>query len=161
MKKYKNHTLKEYSDVLSKRVPVPGGGSAGALTAALGASLISMVANYSIDRGSPKPIEKEICDILKESEEIRERLLDLVDLDAEAYLEVVKARRESPAKKKVALKKARQVPMEVCQLCYRAVDLMPYLVKYGNPYLMSDIEVASEMLLAAFRSALINVEINQ
>ncbi len=143
------------------RVPVPGGGSAAALSGALGAALISMVANYSVRKDKPKPTDGKIKGILCESEKIRKRLLEIVDLDAKAYLGVVKTRKASPRIKNAALKKAREVPFETCRLCYKAVELTPFLVEHGNQYLLSDIRVALELLTAAFNSALVNVEINQ
>jgi len=162
MKRYINSTIKEYSDVLSKKTPVPGGGSAAALTAALAASLISMVANYSKGKSKSKRVEGKINNILKASEVIRKRLLVLVDLDAEAYLKIVKARESASLKKKKEAKKAaRSVPQEICKLCYKAVALTPFLVENGNKYLLSDIEVAIELLLSAYNCAVINVEVNK
>ena len=161
MKKYKHHTLKEYADVLSLKTPTPGGGSAAALTAALGVALLSMVANYSKGKSSLPSVEKKLSQLLKENEKVRRRFLDLVDLDAQAYLRVVKTRPSSPAVRQKALKAAREVPMEVSRLCYKAIDQAPFLVAKGNKYLISDVEVAVELLLAAFRSAMINVKINQ
>lgn len=160
MKSYKNHTLQEYAEVLSLKTPTPGGGSAAALTAALGAALLSMVANYSLGKGSPSNDQK-IKKSLKQSEQLRKRFLALVDLDAKAYLKVVQTRKGPPQQRKAALRKAREVPMEVCKLCYKAVQLSPTLVRYGNKYLISDVKVALELLLAAFNSARTNVEVNQ
>lgn len=128
---------------------------------AVGAALLSMVANYSIGKGSSSQAEKRIKDILMQTERLRKRFLELVDLDAQAYLSVVQSRQSSLQKKKAAVKAARQVPQEVCRLCYKAVQLSPDLVRYGNKYLLSDVEVALEALQAAFNSAKINVEINQ
>ena len=161
MKRYKIHTLQEYLDILSQRTPVPGGGSAAALVGSLGAALISMVANYSLNRNQPRPVEARIKIILKKSETIRKRFLDLVDLDAQAYLNVVKNRKARPDKKKKVLRQAREVPKEVCRLCYLAIELTPYLVEKGNKYLLSDVKVAVEFLLAAFHAAKVNVEVNQ
>lgn len=161
MKKYRNHTLREYLDALSARTPVPGGGSAAALTAATGTALVSMVAGYSQGKGKSKNVEKRIRGILTQSERIRKRLLALVDLDAQAYLKVVKTRGASARLRRRALNGAAKVPREVCRLCYKAVQLMPYLVEKGNPHLMSDIMVAAEILFAAFHAARINVEINR
>jgi len=161
MPKFKDHTLRQYLDVLASLKPVPGGGSAAALTGAIGMALISMVANYSLGRNASKDTDHKIRNILKKSENIRKRLLNLVDLDAEAYLKVVKSRKGTPAARKAALRQARKIPAEVCRLCYTALDLTPLLVKKGNPYLISDVQCALEMLLAAFNSAMINVEINQ
>ena len=54
-----------------------------------------------------------------------------------------------------------QVPREICKLSYEAVELTPFVVEHGNPYLMSDVEVALELLLAGYHSALVMVKINQ
>src|SRR5690349_13823201 len=120
MKPYKHHTLKEYLQQLSLKTPVPGGGSAAALAGALGAALISMAANYSLGKNSSKGVEKNIKTILSKNEKIRKRLLELVDLDAQAYLAVVKTRQGSDLQKKNARKRARTVPFEVAKLCYEA-----------------------------------------
>ncbi|MBU4334812.1 MAG: cyclodeaminase/cyclohydrolase family protein, partial [Candidatus Omnitrophica bacterium] len=95
MKKYKNFTIKEYLEVLSRKEPVPGGGSAAALTAALGVGLITMVANYSKAKSSSKVIEKKTQKIIRESEKMKDRLLELVDLDAQAYMGIVEAKNGS------------------------------------------------------------------
>jgi formiminotetrahydrofolate cyclodeaminase len=161
MKLFRNYSLSEYTRVLSLKVPAPGGGSAAALIGAVGAALLSMAANYSLGKGSSMQAEKRIKDILKQTERLRKRFLELVDLDTQAYLRVVQSRQASPQKKKAAVKTARQVPQEVCRLCYKAVQLCPDLVRHGNKYLLSDVEVALQALQAAFNSAKINVEINQ
>lgn len=161
MQKYKNHTLKKYLECLSSRTPTPGGGSAAALVGTLGAALISMVANYSLGKNKVKSIDAKIKDTLTKSEKLRKRLLELVDLDAQAYLGVVKTRYSSKTVRQKALKKAREVPMEICRLCYAAMQLTPFLVKRGNRHLISDVQVAVELLEATFHSAMINVEINQ
>ena len=161
MKKYKAHTLQEYLTALSQKTPVPGGGSAAALVGSLGAGLISMTANYSTNRNQPRSVEVKIKTILKKSEIIRKRLLDLVDLDARAYLNVVKSRNIPSDQKKKALRQARAVPQEVCRLCLQAIDLTPFLVLKGNKYLLSDVKVAVEFLSAAFSAAKINVEVNR
>ena len=160
MKKYKDHTLQDYLDVLSKKTPVPGGGSAAALVAATGVALILMVARYSKGRPKSKNVERKIQKIIAQGTALLRRLVTLIDLDAQAYLNVVKSRQAGEKAKKTALAKAASVPREVCRLCYRGVDLLPYLVEMGNHHLISDIEVAAELLLAAFNAAVINVEVN-
>ena len=88
-------------------------------------------------------------------------MLDIVDEDARAYLAVVRARKGTAADKRKALRAAGAVPRELAVLCARAVGLTPYLVKHGNRYLLSDIEVAVEMLAAAHAAAMINVAVNR
>lgn len=159
-KKLKNHTLDQYLKILSEKTPTPGGGSVAALTGALAVGLISMVAQYSLGKSKDKAVERKIAKILSQSQKIRDQFLELVDLDAQAYQKVVAARRLSKSKQRTAAQAARKVPIKICRICYLAIDLTPYLVVYGNQYLLSDIKVALELLEAAFQSAqaLINTE---
>ena len=161
MGKYQDMSLTDYTRTLSERSPTPGGGSAAALTAALGTALLSMVGNYSLGRGLPAGDERAIRGLLKKTEANRARLLTLVDLDAAAYDQVV-ATRQGPARaRQSALRQAQRVPSEVARLCYRSIELTPLLIEKGNPYLLSDVQVAAELLLSAFRSAMVNVRVNQ
>lgn len=155
MKKFKVHTLQEYVNVLAAREPVPGGGSAAALSAALGAGLISMVTQYSLNKGSSASVERRLEKTLQKSEALRQSFLEYVDLDSEAYLDVVRTRKGPENEKKAALKKAAAVPREIAKLCSRAIDLTPFLVKEGNKWLLSDVEVAVELLTAAYKSSMI------
>ena len=155
MKKFKNLTLLEYVSVLASKNPVPGGGSAAALSGALGAGLISMVTQYSLGKGKPQVVEDKFKKILRNSQKIQKDLLELVDLDAQAYLKVVKSRGKSESIKKKAQEFSRRVPAQVCKLCYQAVELTPFLVKHGNKYLLSDVQAAVELLLSSFKAAFI------
>ncbi len=158
---FRNKTLQEYLEELSSRKPVPGGGSAAALAGALAVGLISMVTNYSIGRkANTRAVERRLSRILKQSEAIRRRLLELTSLDSEAYLKLCAAATLGKKARKKAVKGAREVPQEVCRLCYKAVLLTPYLVKKGNPYLLSDVRAALELLMAAFNGAMIMVRAN-
>lgn len=160
MKKYKDHTLREYLEALSKKAPVPGGGSAAALVAATGVALILMTARYSEGKSTSKSVERRIQNIISRGTVLCRRLVTLIDLDAQAYMNVVKSHKAGERARTSALRKAADIPREVCRLCYQGMDLLPFLVAKGNKYLMSDIEVAAEMLLAAFNAAMINVKVN-
>lgn len=144
---YKNESLKKYLDDLAARLPVPGGGSAAALNAALGASLISMVVNFTLGKPKYAAYEKELRQVLKDSEKLREEFLHLVDLDVTAY-------------QSRNLRSALNVPFMVCRLCFEGIKLCPALIKKGNVNLISDVAVAAILLESAFASAYFNVEIN-
>ena len=161
VEQYHNFTLAKYVDAVAAKSPVPGGGSVAALTAATATALITMVAQYSLGKSSSKNIDKNIRKILKRSDQLRRRLLELVDLDAQAYLDVVAARNAPTPQRKAALRKAAQIPKEVCRCCYAAIQLTPFLVTQGNKNLISDIEVAVELLFASFKSATIMMMTNQ
>ena len=144
---YCNKSLKQYLDDLAAKLPAPGGGSAAALNAAMGVSLISMVVNFTL--GNPKyaKYEKELKNYLSESEKLRAEFLNLVDLDVIAY-------------NSKDIRKTLDVPLMICRLCFEGIKLCPPLITKGNEKLISDVAVAAVLLESAFSSAYFNVEIN-
>jgi formiminotetrahydrofolate cyclodeaminase len=144
---YKDGTLKKYLDDLAAKLPAPGGGSASALTAGLGTSLISMVVNFTLGKPKYAKYENELKKILEKSEKLREEFLNLVDLDVVAY-------------KSKNIRDALDVPFMVCRLCFEGIKLCPVLITKGNVNLITDVAVAAILLESSFVSAYFNVEIN-
>jgi len=161
VKTFKNLTLEKFLDELSQKQPVPGGGSVAAVCAAQASGLLCMVANYSLGRSSRRRVETRLKKILDQSQELRDRFLALADQDAEAYLKVVSARGKTPGVMRAARRKAAAVPRQTAQLCRKGMGLAEVLAKEGNPYLLSDVEVAVELFFAAYKSAMINIRVNQ
>lgn len=160
---YIKESLKKYLDDLASRKPAPGGGSAAALVAALGASLISMVANFTIGKEKYKQIKGKMQKILTKSEDLKLAMEKLIDEDVKVYKrlsEIYKSKQKDSSVIQVALKEAASVPFEVCRLSVDAMKLCPVLAREGNPNLISDVDVAVHLLNAAFLSGLVNVEIN-
>lgn len=162
--------LRRYLDDLAAGLPAPGGGSAAALAAATGAALISMVANFTIGKEKYKSAEEEVKKALSSAEQLREKLINLVDEDVAAYKKVSRAYglpKDSPEDKRrrqlaiqEGLKQALAPPLEVCRCCHEAIKMCPLMAGKGNVNLISDVVVAVVLLEAAFQSALLNVEIN-
>ncbi|MCM8800490.1 MAG: cyclodeaminase/cyclohydrolase family protein [Candidatus Omnitrophica bacterium] len=144
---YKDSTLKKYLDDLSAKLPAPGGGSASALSAALGVSLISMVINFTLGKSRYARYENELRFILRNSENLRKEFLRLVDLDVLAY-------------KSKNIKKALKVPLRTADLCFKGIEFCPTLIKKANVNLISDLAVAAILLEAGFASAYFNILIN-
>jgi methenyltetrahydrofolate cyclohydrolase len=160
MIRYNDQTLQKYLDLLSAREPVPGGGSAAAVCGALGAALIGMAVRYSMGKDKPPEIELQLEAILKEANFARNRLLELAGEDAQAYADVVKARKGEGEPLEQALKKAEAVPQEVIKACLKVHDAVPFLLKEGNKRLLSDVRAADAFLKAAVAGAAIMVEAN-
>ncbi len=144
---YCDKSLKEYLNDLAAKLPAPGGGSAAALNAALGVSLISMVVNFTIGKPKYAAYEEELKSILERSEKLRQEFLNLVDMDVTAY-------------QSKDAHNALNVPLEVARLCFESIKLCPPLVKKGNVNLISDVACAAILLESGFASACFNVEIN-
>ena len=83
--KLEEMTLAQFAEQLAAKTPVPGGGGASALMGALGAALGSMVANYTVGKRKYAAVEEEVQDILARMEELRKKLLELVEEDAAAF----------------------------------------------------------------------------
>jgi len=145
--KYKTQSLAKYLNDLAARLPAPGGGSAAAFNAAMGASLVSMVVNFTLGKPRYAVFTKELKRILVKSEKLRKHFLDLVDLDVLAY-------------QSKNIRKSLAVPLRLAKLCYQAAKLCPPLINKGNVNLVSDVAVAAVFLESAFVSASFNVEIN-
>jgi methenyltetrahydrofolate cyclohydrolase len=160
MIRYNDQTLQKYLDLLSAREPVPGGGSAAAVCGALGAALIGMAVRYSMGKDKPPEVELQLEAILKDANAARNRLLDLAGDDAQAYADVVKAKKESPEALELARKKAGAISQDIIKVCHKVHDAVPFLLKEGNKYLLSDVRTADIFLTAAVAGAAIMVDEN-
>ena len=167
---YIDKPLRHFLDKLAGKSPEPGGGSVAALTGALGAALVSMVANLTLGKEKYKDVQPQVEALLKESEKLRVEMQDLIQKDTEAYgalSEVYKMpkntdaeKTERTAKMQEALRKACQVPFEigvksldVAKLARRAADI-------GNVAAVNDAGVAVLLAQACAQSSALNVKIN-
>ncbi|MDO8535527.1 MAG: cyclodeaminase/cyclohydrolase family protein [Candidatus Omnitrophota bacterium] len=149
---YIKESVENYLNDLAAKKPAPGGGSAAALNAAIGAGLMSMAANYT--DGAE--------DILKKTEYARNRLQALIDADIEAYGRLSKVTREckDPAKLETVYREAASVPYEVCNISAECLKLCGELAGRANKKLITDVAIAAICLEGAFFAAKYNVYIN-
>ena len=160
MIRYADITLSDYLEKLSAREPVPGGGSAAALTAALGAALVCMVIRYSIGKGKPESIEADLQSSLQLTEKDRIELTDLVTLDSESYLAMREAKKKGPDEYRAATEAANQVSLRIKTLSEDLLARTVFLRKEGNHYLLSDVAAAEVFLKAAIATCWAMMESN-
>lgn len=163
-------TCREFANELAAKKPVPGGGGAAALTAALGTALNSMVANFSIGKKKIIEYEEEHKDLLERGNILREKLIDLVDKDAECFEPLSKAyampsnteeeRIQKESEMQKCLKVACSVPMEILEYTYEAIMLHKEILHISSKNIISDVGVGVQCLKAALNSAYLNVLIN-
>jgi formiminotetrahydrofolate cyclodeaminase len=159
-----------FLDELASSAPAPGGGSAAALAGAIGAALVSMVANLTVGKKDYVHVQDDIQRLLGQSEALRRRCQELLEADVAAYTEVSKAGkmpRDTEEQKAVrsaamqkALKNATAVPMELAEVCVAILKLCPEATEKGNVRAVSDVGVAALMAEAGVRAAALNVLIN-
>ena len=166
-------TTRSVSDLLAafrSSDPTPGGGSAAALSGAMGASLLAMVAGLAKPQATADDDVTRLRRAGARCTDLALQLERLVDRDTEAYDLVVAAYRlpkatdEEKAARTVAiqtaLRAATDAPLEVMRLCREAVTLAPVVGSLGNANASSDVKVAAGLLRAGLDGARENVEIN-
>lgn len=167
---YIDQPLRHFMDKLASKSPEPGGGSVAALTGALGAALVSMVANLTLGKEKYLSVQPRIEQLLEESEKLRAELQDLIQKDTEAYgalSAVYKMPKASDAEKAArsakmqeALKWACQVPYEIGKKSLETAKLAQRAADIGNVGAVSDAGVAVLLAQACAQSAALNVKIN-
>ena len=158
-------TCLNFTNRLAAREPVPGGGGAAALIGALAAALCAMAGNYSTDKKSAEGHEDELRAAIDKAEELRMRLLALVDADAEAFAPLAAAwRLPKDEIGKAALQQATLdacvAPMDMLQSCAALVPALETIRRYGAKSLQSDVGCAASALAAALECAGMNLLVN-
>ena len=163
---YLQNPLKTYLERLASGDPVPGGGSAGALSLSLSAALLSMTANFTIGKKCYLEFEAEAKEILKSAETIRQEATGLIEEDSAAYREYRRAAsmdREAPGRREAliaATEVGNKILLLIAELSRQVISLAKPLLEKGNPYLRSDVACAASLARAAFEVAEINILIN-
>ena len=160
---YINKPLGEYLDELTARKPAPGGGSAAALGASIGAALLSMVLNYTVGNEKYKDVQEKAVAILVKIEKFRNQLQGLIDEDVAVYNKLAKAlkqKKRDPDSLEVLRKEAADVPFEVCRISSECLKLCKEAAECGNENLITDSAIAAIMFEGAFLAAKFNVYIN-
>ena len=159
-----------FLDELASGAPTPGGGGAAAVMGAMGAALISMVANLTIGKKGYEAVEAEMRELLAESESLRARMSEMVAGDALAFdslMAAYKLPKSSDDEKAVrsaaiqaGLKAATEAPLACARAAAEGVRLAAQAVDKGNTNVISDVGVGVLASAAALRSAALNVHIN-
>ncbi len=161
-------SVAELARRVAARTPTPGGGSACAAAAALGAALVEMAIRFSRPAESP-PTDPEFDEALAELEKARSRLIELVDEDARSYEEVRSTRRarkvdpqdvERRQALRAALRRAAEVPLETTRLARRTADLARRVEGRIKATIASDLLSGIALAEAGATGAAANVRAN-
>jgi formiminotetrahydrofolate cyclodeaminase len=150
--------------------PTPGGGSASALAAAVGASLLRMVAGLPKTRAGSDDDRAALAAAAAGLTGVQQQLTEAIDEDAAAYGAVVAAYKQprSTEPERVArtaaiaraLRRATDVPLGVMHLSALGLTHAAVVAAHGHRAAASDVGVAVALLRAGLHGARLNVDIN-
>ncbi len=166
----KNNTIAKFLDELASEQPTPGGGGAAAIMGAIGAALVSMVANLTIGKKNYEAFDAELKATNAEAEKVRAELTAAIDEDVVAFNAVMGAyglprgtdeeKAARAAAIQAALKQATDAPLRAVKACHEVIKLSAIVAEKGNVNVISDAGVAVLAANAGLRSAALNVYIN-
>ncbi len=166
----KQLTVFDFAAALSSDAPAPGGGSAAALTGALGAALTAMVCALTLDRKKYAEHQTLARQTLDQARELQARLLEYMDEDTRAFGQMSAAfalPKETPEQSSArtaaiqqALSACTETPLSVMALTLQALELACGAMGKTNASALSDLGVAALSLRAALQGAWLNVLIN-
>jgi len=155
---------------LASKAPTPGGGGASAYCGALAAALSSMVGNLTVGKARYADVEEDVSAELAKLDDLRVRLVNLVEEDARAFAPLAaaygmpKVTPEEAAAKEAALQEALvgacEVPLEIMRLSSAVIDSSELMAQKGSRLALSDAGVSAVFAKAALQGASLNVRIN-
>src|ERR1700726_708737 len=165
-----NSSIVTCLDDLASERPTPGGGGAAAVCGAIGAALVSMVANLTIGKKNYEAVWEDLEAVNAKAEALRGELTGAIEEDAVAFNSVMaayglpRATEEEKAKRaasiQAALKDATLAPLRAVKACFEVMRLAAAAAEKGNLNVISDAGVAVLSANAGLRSAALNVFTN-
>ena len=170
MNMYIDQTLQHYLHDLASSQPAPGGGSAAALSGAMGAGLASMVCRLTLGKEAYAGVQQEIEGLLRQTEKLRLKFQQLMQEDIEAYGRLsasYKLPRETGEERATRsttiqerLVEAALVPLEVTECAAELIKCCQRIAEIGNATMLSDVVMGAILASSAGEGAALMVRIN-
>ena len=160
----------ELLDAFGSNDPLPAGGSAAALTGAIGTSLLLMVATLPKTRTGSANETSVLAAAAVRLRPVRDELTELVQRDTESYSALLTAIRapqtseEERAKRQeeivAATHLATEVPLQTIRAAATALHAAGDIAAHGSRAASGDVAAAIELLVGAVRAACHSVDSN-
>ena len=161
-----NKSVTEFTEALASKAAVPGGGGASALVGAIGIALGDMVGELTVGKKKYADVEEDIKALMVRAQELRVKLLECVNKDAEAFEPLSRAYgipKDDPTRDEVmekCLRTAAAAPLEILDLCCEAIELQREFAAKGSVLAISDAATGVVFCQSAMYGAAVNVKVN-
>ncbi|MBR0139561.1 MAG: cyclodeaminase/cyclohydrolase family protein [Firmicutes bacterium] len=161
-----NKSLKEFTELLASKSPVPGGGGACAAVSAIGIALGDMVGEFTVGKKKYAAVEDELRRNMEKAQQLRESLLECIQADADSFEPLSKAYgipKDDPERDKImekCLRDAAEVPLRIFRLTMESVKLLGEFAGKGSPLMVSDAATGVAFCKAALMGAAVNIKVN-
>ena len=163
-------SVRDFVEILGARTAAPGGGSAAALVASMGAGLGAMMGWMTFGSKKWEALDGTMRKLIGPMHDAMMDLIPMIDADTDAFTEFVNASRlpkNTPeeieardAAMEEGLKTAIRVPLKVMEIGDSCWNNMEELAKHGNMSSVSDLEVGARSLELGIWGAYRNVVVN-
>ena len=163
-------SCEEFVEILASKEPVPGGGGASSLVAAIGMALGGMVGSLTLGKKKYAAVWDDMLALKAKAGDIQADLIALIQKDAEAFEPLSKAygmpagteseRLEKERVMEAALKECCAVPLQIMKKCCEAIELHKEFAAKGTAIAISDVGCGVICCKAALQAASLNVFIN-
>lgn len=165
-----DQTIQDFCSQLAAGTPAPGGGAAAAVSGAMGAALVAMVAGLTVGREKYAAVNDEMADLQATGTREMEAMLVCADEDQSAFNQVMAAFAlpkasddEKAARQKAVQASYKEATLSPLNTMKHAITVMRGALaaaSRGNTNALSDAYVGFLTAGAAFEGALWNVAIN-
>jgi glutamate formiminotransferase/formiminotetrahydrofolate cyclodeaminase len=163
-------SVRAFIEQIGARTAAPGGGSASAAMAAMGAALGAMVAKLTYGVRKFEAVDHDMRRVIPPLHDAMQGLIPMIDADTAAfsdYMDGVRMPAGTAAEKaarhnkmQAGLKTAVTVPLKTMQLGDSVWESLCAVARHGNPASRSDVEVGAKALEAGIWGAYRNVMTN-
>lgn len=172
MAKFANQSIQKYLSELASDQPIPGGGSAAALTGALGTSLSLMVARFSVRCQKTEKDKESLAKLTQALRKLVPQIARVIDEDPKVFSKVAKCytvqrKADTEGKKKAAailmdqaLADAFQAQAKLALLLIMSLRVNNDLEPLASGSVKNDLNVSRSLLRGAYEGAISTCDIN-
>lgn len=162
----RDKSVTEFTELIASKAPAPGGGGACAAVAAVAVALGDMVGELTVGKKKYADVEEDIKKLMARAQELRVRLLELIDEDDENFTPLSKAYgipKDAPGRDEElerCLRVAASAPLEIFRICCEIIDIQDEFASKGSKLMLSDAATGAAFARGALLGAAANVKVN-